>query len=121
MKWIERPRVEIRMRASLRAAVVCLCLAASLTGTLSGCAAFGPCGLRACTADTGITAQVRALLAQSPALEAPNSITVQTEHGVVYLRGLVSTPYQIAEAGSIAAQAPGVISVQNLLSIDNSR
>jgi osmotically-inducible protein OsmY len=46
---------------------------------------------------------------------------VQTLHGVVYLRGLVSTPYQIAEAGSIAEQATGVSSVQNLLTIDNSR
>jgi osmotically-inducible protein OsmY len=39
---------------------------------------------------------------------------------VVYLRGLVSTPYQIEEAGSIAEQAAGVTNVQNLLSIDNS-
>jgi osmotically-inducible protein OsmY len=46
---------------------------------------------------------------------------VQTVHGVVYLRGLVSTPYQIAEAGTIAEQAAGVTDVQNLLSIDNSR
>ncbi len=96
-------------------------LAASLTANLAGCAAFGPCGLRACTADTTITSRVRALLAQSPALDAPNSISVQTHHGVVYLRGLVSTPYQIAEAGSIAARASGVSRVQNLLSIDNSR
>jgi osmotically-inducible protein OsmY len=64
---------------------------------------------------------VRSLLAQSPALSAPNSISVQTDQAVVYLRGLVSTPYQIAEAGSIAARAPGVTRVQNLLSIDNSR
>jgi osmotically-inducible protein OsmY len=39
---------------------------------------------------------------------------------VVYLRGLVSTPHQIAEAGSIAEQATGVIDVQNQLAIDNS-
>ena len=109
------------MWASPGAVLVGLCLAASLTGTLSGCAASPQCGLRACTADTDITSRVRALLAQSPALDAPNSISVQTDHGVVYLRGLVSTPFQIAEAGSIAAQAPGVSRVQNLLSIDNSR
>jgi osmotically-inducible protein OsmY len=105
------------MRASMRAAALWICLAAALTG----CAAFGRCGLRECPADAKISAQVRALLAQSPALGVPNLISVQTTHGVVYLRGLVSTPYQIAEAGSIAEQAPGVTDVQNLLSIDNSR
>jgi osmotically-inducible protein OsmY len=40
---------------------------------------------------------------------------------VVYLRGIVSTPAQIETAGALARQAPGVISVENLLSIDNSR
>jgi osmotically-inducible protein OsmY len=39
---------------------------------------------------------------------------------MVYLRGLVSTPYEIAEAGSIAAGVPGVTNIQNLLSIDNA-
>jgi len=46
---------------------------------------------------------------------------VQTIHGVVYLRGLVSTPYLISEAESIAEQAPGVTGVRNLLYIDNSK
>ncbi len=64
---------------------------------------------------------MRTLLAQSPALGTPNLISVQTIHGVVYLRGIVSTPYQIAEAGAIAEQAAGVTDVQNLLTIDNSR
>jgi len=101
----------------MRATVLCLCLAA----VLAGCAPFGPCGLRECPADAKISAEVRSLLAQSPALAAPNLISVQTTHGVVYLRGLVSTPYQIAEAGDIAQQAAGVTTVQNLLMIDNSR
>jgi len=101
----------------MRAAALCLCLAAAL----SGCAAFGKCGLRECPADAKISAEVRSLFAQSPALQSPNLISVQTLHGVVYLRGIVSTPYQIAEAGSIALQAPGVSAVQDLLSIDNSR
>jgi osmotically-inducible protein OsmY len=105
------------MYESMRAAALCICLAAAL----SGCAAFGKCGLRECPADAKISAEVRALLAQSPGLESPNSISVQTLHGVVYLRGLVSTPYQIAEAGSIAERAAGVSDVQNMLSIDNSR
>jgi osmotically-inducible protein OsmY len=109
-------RTVFRVRASMRATALILCLTA-----LTGCAAFGKCGLRECAADAKISDEVRALLAQSPALGAPNLISVQTIHGVVYLRGLVSTPYLIAEAGSIAEQAPGVTDVRNLLYIDNSR
>jgi osmotically-inducible protein OsmY len=92
-----------------------------MAAVLAGCASFGQCGLGECSADAKISAEVRTLLAQSPSLTAPNLISVQTVHGVVYLRGLVSTPYQIAEAGSIAAQAAGVTNVQNMVSIDNSR
>jgi len=92
-----------------------------LTAALSGCAAFGKCGLRECGEDAKISDEVRALFAQSPALGPPNLITVQTLHGVVYLRGLVSTPYLIGEAQSLAEQAPGVTSVRNLLYIDNSK
>jgi osmotically-inducible protein OsmY len=99
----------------MRATVLCVWLAA----VLAGCAQFGRCGPE-CSADAKITAEVRTLLAQSSSLGGPNLIRVQTIHGVVYLRGLVSTPYQIAEAGSIAGQATGVIDVQNQLTIDNS-
>lgn len=92
-----------------------------LTAALSGCVAFGKCGLRECTEDAKISDEVRILLAQSPALGAPNLISVQTIHGVVYLKGLVSTPYLIAEAESIAQRAPGVTEVRNLLYIDNAK
>jgi osmotically-inducible protein OsmY len=105
------------MGIRMRAAALGLCLAA----LLAGCAPFGQCGQSACSGDAKISAEVRTLLAQRPSLGAPNQIRVQTIHGVVYLRGLVSTPYQIEEAGSIAEQATGVTSVQNLLSIDNSK
>jgi osmotically-inducible protein OsmY len=113
----QQQRVASRMRLAMCSMALCICLGAALTG----CAAFGKCGLRECPADAKISAAVRTLLEQSPALGTPNLISVQTVHGVVYLRGLVSTPYQIAEAGSIAERAPGVTDVQNLLSIDNSR
>jgi osmotically-inducible protein OsmY len=113
----QRQRAAFRLRAAMRAATLCISLATALTG----CAAFSKCGLRECPADAKISAEVRALLAQSPALGAPNLISVRTVHGVVYLRGIVSTPYQIGEAGSIAGQAPGVTDVQNLVTIDNSR
>jgi osmotically-inducible protein OsmY len=101
----------------MRAAALGVCLAA----VLAGCATFGKCGPGECSGDAKITAEVRTLLAQSASLSAPNLISVQTIHGVVYLRGLVSTPYQVAEAGSIAEQAAGVTNVQNMVTIDNSK
>ena len=100
----------------MRATALVVCLTAALTG----CAAFGKCGLRECADDAKISDEVRTLLAQSPAFGA-NQISVQTVNGVVYLRGLVSTPYLIGEAQSIAEQAPGVTDVRNLLYIDNSK
>jgi len=110
-----------RKRASVRASIRATALIICLTAALSGCAAFGKCGSSECSADAKISDEVRALFAQSPALGAPNQINVQTIHGVVYLRGLVSTPYLIGEAESLAEQAPGVTGVRNLLYIDNSK
>jgi osmotically-inducible protein OsmY len=101
----------------MRTLALCIWLAAALTA----CSVFGKCVPRECPADARISAEVRTLLSQSPALGAPNSISVQTVRNVVYLRGLVSTPYQIGEAGSIAERTPGVAYVRNLLSIDNAR
>ena len=96
--------------------VLCVWLAA----VLAGCASFGKCGPADCSGDAKITAEVRTLLAQSPSLGAPNEISVQTVRGVVYLRGVVSTPLQIEEAGRIAEQATGVTDVQNMLTVNNS-
>lgn len=87
---------------------------------LTACTPYGACGIRECPDDAGISADVRARLAQSPEFAA-SEISVQTNHGVVYLRGLVSTPYQVSIAGSIAAAARGVSSVQNLLAVENAR
>jgi osmotically-inducible protein OsmY len=109
-----------RWGAAMCAAALCLCLCLCLASQLTACVAVGDCGFSECPPDAQISAAVRALLAQSPALGAPNLISVRTRRGVVYLQGLVSTPYQIAAAGSAAAQAPGVISVENLLAIDNA-
>jgi osmotically-inducible protein OsmY len=108
------------MRASMRASMGATVLIVCLTAALAGCAAFGKCGTPECTADAKITDEVRTLLAQSPAFGA-NQINVQTIHGIVYLRGLVSTPYLIGDAGSIAEQVPGVVEVRNLMYIDNSK
>jgi osmotically-inducible protein OsmY len=116
MRMTQQQRMVFRIRASMRA----MALTACLTVALSGCASFGKCGTPQCTADAKISDEVRNLLAQSPAFGA-NQITVQAIHGVVYLRGLVSTPYLIGEAQSIAEQVPGVTDVRNLLYIDNSK
>jgi hypothetical protein len=105
-----------RLPAAVRAA---LCL--GLAGVLAGCAAFAPHAPFESPEDGAISAQVRTLLERSPALDAPNLISVQTRAGVVYLRGLVATPYQIEAACSLAARVPGATRVANLLSIDNAR
>jgi len=104
----------------MRAVALGVCLSCLLV-VLEGCAAGGDRGLFESPTDAKISADVRAALAQSPALGAPNQISVQTRHRVVYLTGLVSTPYQIGEAGSLAARVPDVSTVLNRLSIDNAR
>lgn len=104
----------------MRASILAVALGV-WTPALTGCAVFGKCTSTECSADAKISDAVRARLAQSPSLGAPNQINVQTIHGVVYLRGLVSTPYLIGEAQSLAEQVPGVTDVKNLLYIDNSK
>jgi osmotically-inducible protein OsmY len=80
------------------------------------CAA-GPWG--ATIADRAVNARVQASLEQYPALQAPNYVTVQTRGRVVYLRGLVSTPYQKRLAGSAAAQAAEGLHIVNMIAVDN--
>lgn len=70
--------------------------------------------------DRRISDEVRALLRQHPALEPPNSVTVQTIDRVVYLHGLVGTPYQKELAEAVAVQARGKARVVNLVSVDNN-
>ncbi len=62
----------------------------------TGCAAFERPDAR----DARITSEVRALIAQNGSLEAPNQVDVQSRNGVVYLHGLVDTPFEQALAGS---------------------
>lgn len=71
------------------------------------------------TEDRAATARVRASLEQYPSLQAPNYVTVQTVKRVVYLRGLVSTPYQKRLAGAIAAQAAEGLHIVNTIAVDN--
>jgi hypothetical protein len=88
-----------------------------LAGALSACAAFPKPDPR----DAHLTADVEARLEQYAELQAPNSLDVQTFHGVVYLRGLMATPFQVSLASSVAAEVPGVRRVENLIAIDNAR
>jgi osmotically-inducible protein OsmY len=93
----------------------------SVLATLSvvGACATGPHGDTA--EDGAITARVQTLLEQYPSLQAPNSVTVQTVQHVVYLRGLVSTPYQKRLAGSVAAQAGAGLHIVNMVAVESNR
>lgn len=75
--------------------------------------------MNGCPDDRRITAHVRELLDQYPALGAPNQVTVQTVDHVIYLRGLVDTPYQKRLAEYLAGQTEGAVRIINLIGLDN--
>jgi osmotically-inducible protein OsmY len=91
-------------------------LALLLAVSLAACAAFSPSAR-----DVRINAQVQSRLAQYQDLQAPNRIDVQTHDGVVYLHGLVDTPFEQALAESVARQVPGVKRVENSIALSNAR
>jgi osmotically-inducible protein OsmY len=109
------------MRRPGRRYATALALASLLTGIFHGCAADRECGFGGCPGDADITARVTALLAQHPALQAPNLLQVQTRDHVVYLSGLVDTVYEQRLAESVALQAPGVSKVVNSIGLSGSR
>jgi len=91
-----------------------------VTGTVPGCAAYGAyrkCGSRGCPGDARITAEVRTLLNQHPALGPPNQLYVQTLDGVVYLTGQVATDLQRDTAESATHEATGVSRVINTIAL----
>jgi osmotically-inducible protein OsmY len=88
-----------------------------LAGVVSACAAITAPDAR----DARITADVKARLANYPELQAPNTLDVQTLHQVVYLRGLMGSPFEIQLAASLAAQVSGVRRVENLIGLDNAK
>ena len=97
--------------------VACLII---LTATLTGCgvySAYSKCGSGGCPGDAKVTAEVRALLNQHPALGPPNQIYVQTLDGVVYLTGQVATDLQRDSAEAVAHEAPGVSRVMNTIAL----
>jgi osmotically-inducible protein OsmY len=93
-------------------------------GVLAALSAVGACAAGPHDGDTddrAITARVQALLEQSPSLQAPNHVTVQTVNHVIYLKGLVGTPYQKRLAESLAAQADKGPHVVNMIAVENNR
>ncbi len=98
-----------------------LALGIVLPCALAGCAAYRTCGFNGCPGDAKITAEVRALFDRHPDLEAPNMVYVQTVDHVVYLDGLVDTPFQQQMAASVAGEAAGVVRVVSSISVSNAR
>jgi osmotically-inducible protein OsmY len=86
-------------------------LSVTLGCSVAGCATDMGCRSEDCGADARITSQLLADIQQHPALEAPNSVRVQTVHGVVYLHGHVDTELQRDEVEALARQVPDVKNV----------
>ncbi|HTV96711.1 MAG TPA: BON domain-containing protein [Steroidobacteraceae bacterium] len=86
-----------------------------LAVSVAACTIAGPASDR----DAAITARLQAQLLRYTDLQAPNQVDVQTRNGVVYLHGLVDTPYQRELAASVARQVPGVVRVENLIGVTN--
>jgi osmotically-inducible protein OsmY len=89
----------------------------TLTGALSGCAAYEKCGLGGCPGDAKITENVQRQFDQHPELGPPNSISVQTVNHVVYLSGLVGAGEEGRIAEAVARQTPGVARVVNTIAV----
>ena len=90
-------------------------------GGLAGCATYEKCGFRGCPGDVKITAEVQVLLDQNPPLGPPNEVYVQTLNHVVYLNGVVDTPFQRRLVESLAGEAAGVSRVVNNIGLSSSR
>jgi osmotically-inducible protein OsmY len=97
---------------------MCRIAVAMLLGSISvGCAVVG----RMASGDARITDEVKARFAKYPELQEPNEVDVQTVHGIVYLRGLMATPFEAALASSVAGEVSGVKRVENLIGVENAR
>ena len=98
-----------------------LIIALTLMGAVPGCDAYTTvrrCSTQGCPADQQITTDIKALLAQHPALLPPNLVYVRTLDGVVYLSGQVARPLQRSEAEDLARQPPGVRRVVNNIALE---
>lgn len=98
-----------------------LILAVTLAGAVPGCEVYPTvrsCGPQGCPPDQQITTEIKALLAQHPALLPPNLVYVRTREGVVYLSGQVATPLQRSEAEELAREPAGVRRVVNNIALE---
>jgi len=93
------------------------CLIAALAG---GCELVGHCTSSVCVEDRQITREVQARFSGAPELQAPNQVQVQSRRHVVYLTGLVDTPFEQQMAQSLAAQVPGVTRVDNAIALSGN-
>lgn len=66
--------------------------------------------------DAAITAKVKAALIRDPVVKALQ-VNVDTFKGTVQLNGFVDTPEQKARAEQVARTVPGIVGVQNQLSV----
>jgi hypothetical protein len=95
-----------------------LASAVILTASLPVWAGDGRCGTAGCPGDTKITNDLQMRMKQYSAIEAPDSVSVQTKNQVVYLYGKVSTSLQRSTAESIARAVPGVTRVVDSISVE---
>ena len=65
-----------------------------------------------------ITDQIRATLERDDRVPHPAEVAVSERHGTVTLRGSVGTPHQRRAIVKIARAVPGVLSVEDKLSLD---
>jgi osmotically-inducible protein OsmY len=90
-----------------------LIVVAVVADLLSGCAAYTKCGFNGCEGDKEITAAVEKVIGLYPALQAPNTVRVQTIDRVVYLYGQVNTEVERSTAQEAALSVSGVKQVVN--------
>jgi hypothetical protein len=67
-------------------------------------------------ADTVISGKIKAAILTDPAMKGAD-VSVNTDHGVVMLAGLVKTPEQTAIASAYAQRQDGVMRVDNHLAM----
>jgi osmotically-inducible protein OsmY len=90
-----------------------------LAGAISGCAAQKACPGSRCTGDERTTAAVNAAFSGQAELGPSNQIEVWSDNHVVYLSGIVDTPYQRSVAERVAARTGGVVKVVNSIGVTN--
>ncbi len=89
-----------------------------VSSAIAGCATAGE-GVQASSGDASLTRTVQAGIDAVSYLRADH-VRVQTVHHVVYIRGIVDTYPQSADAEAIARRAAGDAAVVNLIDVANA-